>query len=91
MPEIRQKSDALVPVSAPEEGRARARFNDPYMIGATALILGFALGSRRWNWLSQEIGSVLTDLGSWTMIQVREAVRKKNAEYLSRVTQKTPA
>jgi hypothetical protein len=92
MPEVRQKSDTLVPVSAPEGAKVQTKFNnDPYVIGATALILGYALGSRRWNWLSREVGSVLADLGSWTMIQIREAVRRKNAEYLSKASQKTPA
>lgn len=82
MQEARQKPvDTLLPISTGET-RVRSELNDPYVIGATALILGYAVGVGRWAWLSREVGKVLTDLGSLAMVHVRQAVQQKNSEFL---------
>lgn len=58
-------------------------FKDPLIIGAGALVLGFAIGSGRLPFLGRSLLKVMESLGSFALVQFSQSFQKSNPELFS--------
>jgi len=69
--------------------RKSLRYDDPLVIGAGALVLGFALGSGRLGWLGRGTGRLASSLGTMALNYFYQSLQQHNPELFtprSRVT-----
>ncbi len=56
------------------------RYDDPIVIGAGALLLGYAIGSGRLGWLGQEAAKIAKNLGSIAMSCFSRSLQEHNPQ-----------
>ena len=59
------------------------QYNDPLVIGAGALVLGYVLGSGRWDWLGRGLTRVAGSLGTFAVSYLGESFQQRNSELFS--------
>ncbi len=55
-------------------------FSDPLVIGAGALILGFMIGSGRWEWLSRGATKIAGSLGNLALVSLFHSFQEHNPD-----------
>jgi hypothetical protein len=59
-------------------------YDDPLVIGVSALILGYVIGSGRWKWLGQELSKIAGSIGSLAVNSLSESVQERNPQLFER-------
>jgi hypothetical protein len=57
--------------------------SDPVLLGVGALVLGYVIGSGKWQWLGQNLGKVAQDMGNMSLQYLVESFQKKNPDLFS--------
>lgn len=57
------------------------RYDDPLVIGAGALLIGYAIGSGRVKWLSEETSKMMGNLGSLVLLYFSHSLQEHYPEY----------
>lgn len=60
------------------------RYDDPLVIGAGALVLGFVIGSGRWDWFGRGLTQVASSLGSYALNSLSESFQNQNPHLFDR-------
>lgn len=56
------------------------KYNNPLVIGTGALILGYVIGTGRWNWLTRGITHVAGSLGTIALNYFVDSFQERNPQ-----------
>ena len=59
------------------------RYDDPMIIGAGALVLGYVIGSGRWNWLGRGLTQVAGSLGAFAVNYLVDSFQHHNPQFFN--------
>lgn len=56
------------------------QLNDPLVIAAGALIVGYAIGAGRWNWLNRSALRLAEGLGTLVLAQIAQSLQEHHPQ-----------
>lgn len=62
-----------------KESQLRVNLSHPFVLGAGAMVLGFVIGSGRWDWLRKGVTQLGASLGGVAVSQFTESFRAQNS------------
>lgn len=60
------------------------QLSDPLVIAAGALIVGYAIGAGRWNWLNRSALRLAEGLGALVLAQIGQSFQEHNPQFFGR-------
>jgi hypothetical protein len=57
---------------------------EPVLLGAGALMLGYVIGSGKWDWLARSTGKIVESLGSLALDYLSHSFQEQNPQLFRR-------